>query len=166
MNDDIKDLLDGLKDLLAESVPKRKPKKKVFSAKHETPEFQEFWATWKPYARHTDGRAVARDAFLRLSEDGASQRDMVDGAKCFFRTMKEKDREYVPLAATWLRRGAYEDLAIQERQHQQRISEAQTRRVEQIKQQAQEPASAQIDPERRAQLAAMAKAASTSMRMN
>jgi hypothetical protein len=139
--------------------------KKLFTTKKdETQEFVDFWTAWQPYARQTDGRGDARDTFFKHVWAGVDPRDIVDGAKCFLRTLKE--REYIPLAASWINKRAYEDLAIQERQHQQRISEAQTRRVEQIKQQAQEPASAQIDPERRAQLRAMQKAASTSMRMN
>jgi dTDP-glucose pyrophosphorylase len=50
---------------------------------------------------------------------------MVDGAKHFFRTMKERDKEFVPLCATWLNRGAYEDLAEAERTLNERIAQRQ-----------------------------------------
>ena len=124
----------------------------------EEPEgFADFWNVWRPMARHTDGRGLARKAFSQHVKDGADPQDIIDGAKCFFRTMKERDRDYVPLSATWLNRGAYEDLAIQERQFQQRIAEAQSRRVEQIKQQAQEPISEHIDAAKRAEMAARAR---------
>lgn len=123
--------------------------KKVFTTKRdETPDFEEFWNAWRPLARQTDGRGDARDTFFKHVWAGVDPRDIVDGAKCFLRTLKE--REYIPLAATWLNKRAYEDLAIQERQYQQRISEAQTRRVEMMKQKAQEPAAASIDPAERA----------------
>lgn len=130
----------------------------------ETPEFVEFWEIWRKHARHTDGRGDARDTFVQHLKAGAPGRDIVDGAKCFIRTMKDKDRDYIPLAASWINKRAYEDLAPQERQHQAKITEAQTRRVEQIKVAAQEPASAQIDPERRAEIAARVRSAAASMR--
>jgi hypothetical protein len=91
-------------------------------AKEESPFFIEFWEkVWKPRARHTDGRGLARDAFAKQVRDGASPQDIVDGARYFFRSMKDKDREFVPLSSTWLNRGAFEDLAILERAYQARI---------------------------------------------
>lgn len=126
--------------------------------KREPEGFKEFWEqVWRPHMRHTDGRGLAREAFAKHIKNGADPQDIIDGAKCFFRTMKDRDRDYVPLSATWLNRGSFEDLAIQEREHQKRIAEAQARRVEQIKEQAQVPASAQIDPAKRAELAARAR---------
>lgn len=122
----------------------------------ETPEFCAFWDTWRPFARHTDGRGEAREVFFQHVRRGADPQDIVDGAKCFFRTMKEKDRDYVPLAATWLNKGAYEDLAIIERAHQQRMAEASQRRIEAMKTEA--SVSETIDPERRAEMVARAKA--------
>ncbi len=89
--------------------------------KDETPEFIAFWEIWKPHARHTDGRGLARDAFTKHVRSGASPQDIVDGAKFFFRSMKDKDREFVPLSSTWLNRGAFEDMAISERAYQTRI---------------------------------------------
>ena len=88
--------------------------------RHEPEGFKEFWDIWRPNARHTDGRGAAREAFAKHMKAGASPQDIIDGAKCFFRTMKDRDREFVPLSATWLNRGAYEDLAIQERAYQDR----------------------------------------------
>ena len=122
----------------------------------ETPEFVAFWDTWRPHARHTDGRGEARDTFIQHVRAGADPRDLVDGAKCFLRTMTERDREYIPLASSWLNRRAYEDLAEQERAHQARIAEAQHRRA--VEQQnvvsINRPASEAISAERRAELVA------------
>lgn len=132
----------------------------------ETPEFVEFWDIWRKHARHTDGRGDARDTFVLHLKAGAPGRDIVDGAKCFIRTMKDKDRDYIPLAASWINKRAYEDLAPQERQHQAKIAEAQVRRVEQIKVAAQEPASAQLSPEKRAEIVARLQSAAAGMRAN
>lgn len=85
--------------------------------------FPEYWLIWKPYARHTDGRGLAREAFAKHVKAGACPQDIIDGAKYFFRTMKDKDRDYVPLSATWLNRGSYEDSAEAERALQQKLRE-------------------------------------------
>jgi len=134
--------------------------------KNEPEGFPAFWDVWKIHQRKTDGRALARECFAKHIKAGADPQDIVDGAKCFFRTMKDKDRDFVPLSATWINRGAYEDLAPQEREHQAKMAEVQSRRVEQIKREAQEPASERIDPERRRQLADLAKRAASNMRAN
>lgn len=99
--------------------------------KRNEPEgFAEFWEKiWRPHARHTDGRGLAREAFAKHVKAGADPQDIIDGAKCFFRTMKDRDREFVPLSATWLNRQSYEDLAEQEHTFQSRIAEAQQRRA-------------------------------------
>lgn len=124
----------------------------------ESPEFRVFWEqVWRPYARHTDGRGLAREAFAKHVRNGASPQDIIDGAKCFFRTMKDKDRDYVPLSSTWLNRGSFEDLAITERAHQQRMAEAQQRRVTQMMQESTTTIE-KISPERRAEIVAMMKA--------
>ena len=115
--------------------------------------FADYWAIWRPHARHTDGRGLARDTFAKHVKDGADPQDIIDGARCFFRTIKEKDREFVPLSSTWLNRRAYEDLAEQERTYQQRVAEAQERAHNVV------PLSQGIDPERRAQMAAQARRA-------
>jgi hypothetical protein len=92
----------------------------------ETPEFVEFWNVWRPTARHTDGRGEARDAFFKhVNAFGADPRDIVEGAKYFIRTMKERDKEFVPLAASWLNKRAYEDLAEAERTLNERIAQRQ-----------------------------------------
>lgn len=125
----------------------------------EEPEgFAEFWAVWRPHARHTDGRGLAREAFARHLKAGAVPQDMIDGAKYFFRTMKERDREYVPLSATWLNRGAYEDMAEAERALQQRIVERQqAANVVQIQ--------PKESPEKRAEMAARLRDVANSMRV-
>ena len=119
---DIEDLLSGLKSVIEDAIAKKRktPKKKVYSSRDETDEFVRFWDTWRPHARQNDGRGLARDCFLKHVGNGADPKAIVDGARCFFRTMKDRDREFVPLSATWLNRGAYEDLAIQERAYQDR----------------------------------------------
>ena len=120
--------------------------------------FPEFWAIWKPYMRHTDGRGLARDAFAKHVKNGADPRDIVDGAKAFFRTMKDKDREYVPLSSTWINRESYSDLAEAQRAHDARMAEAQQRRIQASPNVVQIAASERISPERRAEMVANAKA--------
>lgn len=123
---------------------------KPFTTKaDETPDFVEFWNCWKPHARHTDGRGDARDTFFKHVNAGADPRDIVDGAKYFIRTLKERDREYIPLAASWINRRAYEDMAESERALQRRIEERKrASNVVEIRQQPQET------PERRAEITA------------
>lgn len=80
----------------------------------ETPEFVAFWRTWQPHMHPNDGRGSARDEFVRHIElrnaDGA---DMADGAAWFIRGRKPGD--WMPHAATWLNRCAYEDFCEKER---------------------------------------------------
>lgn len=94
---------------------------------HDTTEFQTFWDVWRPHARHTDGRGLARETFAKHVRAGANPQDIIDGAKWFFRSMKERDREFVPLSSTWMNRGSFEDMAIQERDYQRRIEDRQQR---------------------------------------
>lgn len=125
--------------------------------------FADFWSVWRPHARHTDGRGIARETFARHIKAGADPQDIIDGAKCFFRTMKDRDREFVPLAATWLNRGAYEDLAETERAYQARISEAKQRSSERQIEQSENVVS--ISPARREELAELARVAAAKMRV-
>lgn len=115
--------------------------------------FADFWSVWRPHARHTDGRGLARETFAKQIKNGADPQDIIDGAKCFFRTMKDRDRDYVPLASTWLNRGAFEDLAEQERAYE-------SRRQDRLRAKEQ-PANVvnMISPERRAEMAAQARRA-------
>lgn len=112
--------------------------------------FPAFWEIWRPHARHTDGRGLARETFAKHVKAGADPQDIVDGATYFFRTIKERDREFVPLSSTWINRGAYEDLAVSERQYQQRRAEIEQRRQ-------QETNVVQIDPAKRAEMADRAR---------
>lgn len=92
----------------------------------ETPEFQAFWNLWQPHARHTDGRGAARNEFFRHVEVlGSDPQDIVDGAAWFIRSLTERDREFIPLAASWLNRGAYEDMCEKERAFKARLAEKQ-----------------------------------------
>lgn len=144
---DIEDLLSGLKSVIEDAIAKKRkaPKKKVYAARDETEEFVQFWDTWRPHARQNDGRGLARDCFLKHVSNGADPKAIVDGARYFFRTMKERDREYIPLSSTWLNRGAYEDLAVHERNYQKRIADVQRRRSE-------EAAAPVTSPEKRAEM--------------
>lgn len=129
--------------------------------KQEPEGFKEFWeGVWRPHARHTDGRGIARETFAKLVKNGADPQDIVDGAKCFFRTMKDRDRDYVPLASTWLNRGAFEDLAEQERAYE-------ARRQERLRAQSDNvvPISEQIPAERRAEIAALGRARVAGVKM-
>jgi hypothetical protein len=126
--------------------------------KKQEPElFPEFWEIWRKQARHTDGRGLARETFAKHVKNGADPRDIVDGAKAFFRTMKDRDREYVPLSATWINRESYGDLAEMQRAFDAKMAERQTRRDEPAQNVVQMPASQSISPERRAEMAARAR---------
>lgn len=133
---------------------------KPFTTKSdETPEFVEFWTAWKPHARHTDGRGDARDTFFKHVNAGVDPRDIVDGAKYFIRTMKERDREYIPLAASWINKRSYEDMAEAERALQQRVEQRPlAANVVELKPQQQE------SPERRAEMAARLREVAAGMR--
>lgn len=90
----------------------------------ETPEFQAFWSLWQPHARPTDGRGDARDEFTRHVEVyGEDPQDIVDGAAWFLRTLPKAEREFIPLAASWLNKRAYEDGCLKEREFQRRQQE-------------------------------------------
>jgi hypothetical protein len=93
--------------------------------------FADFWAIWRPHARHTDGRGLARETFAKLVKNGADPQDIIDGARCFFRTMKDRDKDYVPLSSTWLNREPYIDLAEQERTYQAAVNERRQRQASQ-----------------------------------
>lgn len=153
--------IDMLVGIVTELVKEKKRKsKKIFSAKDETPEFQEFWRIWLPYARNNDGRGLARDAFFRhVTDRGAEPRDIVDGARYYLRSVKEDDKKFVPLSATWINRGAYEDMAASERALRQRIEQRhQAENVVELKPQQQE------SPERRAEMAARLREVAAGMR--
>ena len=77
--------------------------------------FPAFWDLWRPHARKTDGRKLARETFAKHVRAGADPEDIVYGAAWFLRTMKERDREFIPLSSTWMNRGSYEDDCILER---------------------------------------------------
>lgn len=122
--------------------------------------FADFWAVWRPHARHTDGRGLAREAFAKHVKAGADPQDIIDGAKYFFRTMKERDREFVPLAATWINREAYTDMADSERAIVQRIAERQQQTANVVP--IQQP---KEDPAKRAEMAARLREVANSMRV-
>ena len=90
--------------------------------------FSEWWDIWRPISRHTDGRGLARETFRRHVLNGALPQDIIDGTRWFIRSMKDRDREYVPLSSTWLNREAYLDGCEQERTYQARLAEAQAKR--------------------------------------
>ena len=84
--------------------------------------FPAFWELWRPHARKTDGRKLARETFAKHVRAGADPEDIVYGAAWFLRTMKERDREFIPLSSTWMNRGSYEDDCILERQRIEAMS--------------------------------------------
>lgn len=86
--------------------------------------FQTFWEMWRPHARKTDGRKLARETFAKHVRAGADPEDIVLGAAWFLRTMKERDREFIPLSSTWMNRGSYEDDCILERQRIEGLRQA------------------------------------------
>ena len=64
----------------------------------EPESFGDFWSIWQPHMRHTDGRGLAREAYRKHILNGAEPQDIIDGARWFIRNMKERDREFIPLA--------------------------------------------------------------------
>lgn len=114
----------------------------------EPEQFSEFWDIWRPHRRHTDGRGDARNTYRKHILMGALPEDIIDGARGFFRFMAEKDKPYVPLAASWLNKEAYSDWCEQERAYQQRVAERLERETSNVTPiRRQEPA---IDNEARA----------------
>lgn len=99
----------------------------------ETPEFQAFWAIWRPHMNPNDGRGAARDEFLRHVElYGAEPQDIVDGAAWFIRSGGNQKRAsdgglIQSHASSWLNKRAYEDGCEQERAFQRRQAERQQR---------------------------------------
>lgn len=120
--------------------------------------FPEFWSIWRKHARHTDGRGLARETFAKHVKAGADPQDIIDGAAYFFRTMKERDREFVPLSSTWLNRQSFEDLAVSERQYQQRKAEIEQRRQD-------ESNVTKLDDARRAEISERLKGLGQAMRV-
>ena len=79
--------------------------------KAQEPEgFAEFWAIWRPHRRKNDGRGDARERYRKCLLNGADPERIQRGAEWYFTRMKPEPA-YVPLAATWLNREAYEDCA-------------------------------------------------------
>ncbi len=94
--------------------------------KVRTPEpegFETYWSVWQPAARNTDGRGLAREAFRKHILNGADPNDIIDGARWFIRNLSQRDKDYVPLSATWLNRETFVDLAPRERDYQRRLAE-------------------------------------------
>lgn len=90
--------------------------------KQEPEGFALFWACWRPHMRHTDGRGDARDRYRKQLLSGADPQDILDGAKAFLRSLPEKDRPYIPLAATWLNKESYADWCEFERKYQAHLA--------------------------------------------
>ena len=89
-----------------------------------SPEFIEFWKVWQPHMRHTDGRGAAFEAFDAYVKAGYDPQDIIDGARCQIRILKEAgEMTYIPLVKTWLNRIGFEELAARERTFQARQAE-------------------------------------------
>lgn len=95
---------------------------------HEPEGFCDFWAAWMPFRRKNDGRGDAREVYRKHILQGAEPADIIDGAKAYLRSLTEKERPYIPLAATWLNREAYADFVEEERTYQQRLEAARAKR--------------------------------------
>lgn len=89
----------------------------------ETADFVSFWEAWRKYARKNDGRGEARDTFVKHVKAGADGADIADGAMWFLRTLSTEEKQYIPLASTWINRRAFEDMAELERAHRKRVLE-------------------------------------------
>ena len=99
--------------------------------KEQEPEgFPQFWSEWRPFMRKNDGRGEARATYRKHILSGAEPADIIDGAKAYLRSLTEREKPYIPLAATWLNREAYADWAEHEREYQKRIADAERIRDE------------------------------------
>lgn len=95
--------------------------------KEQEPEgFPAFWSEWRPFMRKNDGRGEARATYRKHILAGAEPADIIDGAKAYLRSLTEREKPYIPLAATWLNREAYADWAEHEREYQKRLAERST----------------------------------------
>lgn len=91
----------------------------------ETAEFLAYWAVWQPHMHKNDGRGSARDEFFRQVEElRADPQDIADGAAWYIRNRGPED--WMPHAATWLYRRAYEDGAEKEREFRAKLAERQS----------------------------------------
>lgn len=79
--------------------------------------FADFWSVWLPIKRRNDGRGEARTTFAKHLKLGANPQDIIDGARWYARNLPS-GYEYVPLAATWMNRGVWEDDCEKERAFQ------------------------------------------------
>lgn len=121
----------------------------------ETPLFIELWETvWPAVRSQYDGRAFAREAYFRhVWWNDADEQDIVDAARFYVRTATTSNDNRRLLFSNWMDRGAYEDLAVQERDFQRRLTEIRERRGEApANVVSMNPASDQIDPELRARI--------------
>lgn len=81
--------------------------------------FPEFWKTWAPYQRKTDGRGKARPAYKQMIDVGHVPADIIDGARWYVRNLTSEDeRRFIPLASTWLRSERFADDCEKERNFQ------------------------------------------------
>lgn len=86
--------------------------------------FAEFWELWRSHKRKNDGRGLARETFAKHVRAGVDPEDIILGAAWFLRTMKERDREFIPLSSTWMNRGLYEDDCVFERKRLEAMTKA------------------------------------------
>jgi hypothetical protein len=92
--------------------------------------FDAFWTIWRPHMRKNDGRGMARETYGKCLAKGAEPQDIADGARWYLASLKERDKEYIPLCATWLNRCAYEDGAILWREFQARLEQSRQKAAE------------------------------------
>lgn len=95
--------------------------------KQEPPLFAEFWACWRPFMRHSDGRGKARGPYHKQILAGADPQEILDGAKAYLRNLSERDRPYIPLASSWLHAESYADWFEIERKYQAQLAAAANR---------------------------------------
>lgn len=90
--------------------------------------FAEFWDIWRPYRRHSDGRGDARERYRKCLLNGADPQRIIDGAYWYTKNLKEADKPYIPLAATWLNKESYEDYADDKAAYDKRMQEIEDRK--------------------------------------
>lgn len=85
--------------------------------------FSQFWSLWLPVCRKSDGRGKCRETYRKWLLDGAEPADIIDGAAWYLRSLTDKDKPYIPLAASWLNSERWADDCERERDYQRRKAE-------------------------------------------
>ncbi len=84
--------------------------------------FLELWTLWRDHARKTDGRGKARPTYRKWILEGAEPADILDGVRWHLFSMKDADRPYIPLLASYLNSERWLDDAEHWRAYQAKLA--------------------------------------------